>query len=108
MKIFFKKSLISKPKQFYWFKTHSLPAHFYIVSISSKIYLLQENVLDLSVLDKERKKLNGAQKITIYVHESVYLTTDINLEWIEIQRISSYKDKQPHDLKSSILSYVWP
>lgn len=69
---------------------------------------LESNTLDISVLNNERIKLNGAQKVTIYVAEHVYLATKwstktINLDFIEIKRICSYEFKQPHNLSEYLI-----
>ncbi|XP_031635406.1 uncharacterized protein LOC116348520 [Contarinia nasturtii] len=54
-----------------------------------------DNVLDLFALNKEREKLVGARKITIYVPEDVYLLTkwamkQTDFKLIEMKRITSY------------------
>lgn len=62
--------------------------------------------IDVALLNGERKKLNGAQKLVIYVSEDVYLATKwstwrINRNLIEIQRIESHELKQAHNLLPS-------
>ncbi|XP_055297754.1 uncharacterized protein LOC129566142 [Sitodiplosis mosellana] len=57
--------------------------------------------LDIAALNKERKKLAGARKVTIYVNERVYLatkwaTTDTSLELIELKRQQSRDIVRPH------------
>lgn len=51
------------------------------------------NGLDLSVLNEERRKLIGAKKISIYVHDDMYLATKwtrpIHLDLIELRRYDS-------------------
>lgn len=66
---------------------------------------LEENALDLSSLNNERKKLNGVRKVMIYVSEDVYLATkwttkDFNLDLIEMERIDSHVVKQAHRIRS--------
>ncbi|XP_055308532.1 uncharacterized protein LOC129572571 [Sitodiplosis mosellana] len=61
----------------------------------------QETVLDIAALNKERRKLVGARKVTIYVNERVYLATkwatpDTSLELIELKRQSSRDIVRPH------------
>ncbi|XP_055307593.1 uncharacterized protein LOC129571765 [Sitodiplosis mosellana] len=58
-------------------------------------------VLDIAALNKERKKLVGARKVTIYVNERIYLatkwaTSDTSLEMIELKRQSSRDIIGPH------------
>ncbi|XP_055306372.1 uncharacterized protein LOC129570697 isoform X2 [Sitodiplosis mosellana] len=58
-------------------------------------------VLDIAALNKDRKKLAGARKLTIYVNERVYLatkwaTTDTSLELIELKRQTSRDIVRPH------------
>lgn len=62
--------------------------------------------LDVAALNSERKKLNGAQKLIIYVSEDVYLATKwstrrCSRNLIEIQRIESHKLQQTHNLLPS-------
>ncbi|XP_031638040.1 uncharacterized protein LOC116350393 [Contarinia nasturtii] len=58
-----------------------------------------DGVLDLLTLNKERKKLFAAQKITIYAEEHVYLATkwamkQTDFKLIEMKRITSYDWRQ--------------
>lgn len=54
-------------------------------------------ILDLPALNRERAKLPGARKITIFVRDDVFLSTkwamngDINLSFIELRRSDSYE-----------------
>lgn len=54
------------------------------------------DIIDLSTINKERRKANGAQKVTIYAGEKAFLATKwvkktINLEFVELRRIDSYE-----------------
>lgn len=58
-------------------------------------------VLNLLELNNQREKLNGAQKVTIYVEEKVFLATKwaavkINFHLIEMKRLSSYQDNSSY------------
>lgn len=60
------------------------------------------NVIDLKALNKEREHLDKAQKITIFVHEDIYLATKwavngVKFELIELKRIFS------HDFEKNVL-----
>lgn len=64
-------------------------------------YQGEQKVLNLSMLNKERAKLVGARKMTIYVEDDVYLATkwatkngDIHLSLVEMRRSSSYEWKK--------------
>lgn len=62
------------------------------------------SVLDIVALNKERKKLNGARKVTIYVDESLYLTTKwvtstTALEMIELKRNCSREIIRPNSFR---------
>lgn len=55
---------------------------------------LRNCILDVAALNEERKKLEGARKVTIYVIEDIYLRTkwsthSINLNLVEIRRFES-------------------
>lgn len=55
----------------------------------------KEKIIDLSLLNSERKKLTGARKITLYVEEELFLATkwanqEIDLDFIQLKRIDSY------------------
>lgn len=68
---------------------------------SIEIWHFQGNVLDVSALKKERKKLEGARKVTIYVDEDVYLATkwassQTTFDLIEIKRKLSHNIIRPH------------
>lgn len=72
------------------------------------IRTLEENQLNLLTLNNERKKLIGAQKVTIYVSEEVYFATkwstmDTKLELIDMERTDSYEDKQPHNFRHRLI-----
>ncbi|XP_055317207.1 uncharacterized protein LOC129576319 [Sitodiplosis mosellana] len=61
-----------------------------------EIKFLNENTLDIVRLDNERKKLNGAQKVIIFVSDKLYfatkcITNDVILDLIEI------KNNDPHE-----------
>lgn len=54
------------------------------------------HIIDLPALNKARGKLPGAQKVTVYVGEKVFLATKwsskaTDLEYIELRRIDSYE-----------------
>lgn len=59
---------------------------------------LTRNVLKISMLDEERKKLDGfITKVTIYVEDNIFLATkwaihqgNMNLKFVEIKRTDSY------------------
>lgn len=70
---------------------------------------LNNNVLDISALNIERKKLEAARKVLVYVSEDVYIATKwakmpISLSLVEIQRSNSNAVRQEHNLRS-ILNY---
>lgn len=52
-----------------------------------------ESILDLSALNKERKKLAGACKVIIYVHNELFLATKLanglSRSLVEIKRLES-------------------
>lgn len=57
---------------------------------------LENGVLDLVVLNKEREKLNKARKVVIYVNETVFLATkwiqkEMNFKLIEMRRGESFE-----------------
>lgn len=57
-----------------------------------------DKYLDLAKLNCEREKLNGAQRMIIYVDERIYVTTkrilgQIRFNSIEMRRISAYESK---------------
>lgn len=57
-------------------------------------HMVNENLLDLFALNKERKKLAGACKTTIYVDEKVFIATKwatekTNYDLIELKRLES-------------------
>lgn len=59
----------------------------------NKIYF-DGDTMKLSILNRERAKLAGARKVTIYVPEKIFLDTkwtigDVNLEKIEMLRANS-------------------
>lgn len=59
--------------------------------------LLNENILDLPALNKQRAKLAGASKVTIYLPEEIFLATkfagSVSYSLIEIKRHESMKSK---------------
>lgn len=60
-----------------------------------RFHCVYKSVLNPTTLNAERNKLNGAEKLTIYVNERIYLATkwaskSINLDLIEIKRTVSY------------------
>ncbi|XP_055310989.1 uncharacterized protein LOC129573877 [Sitodiplosis mosellana] len=62
----------------------------------------QEKVIKIYALNKERKKLEGARKVTIYVDEDVYLATkwakaETSVDLIEIKRKESHYIVRPHN-----------
>lgn len=68
-----------------------------IYFLGDEIYFHDHDIIDLAKLNEQRKKLDNAQKITIYVRESNYMatkwalqTTDFSL--IRLKREQSYKD----------------
>lgn len=69
--------------------------------------------LDIAALNNERKKMNGARKVIIYILEDVYLRTkwammDINHNWIEIKRTISREIKDAHNFRSNTsFRYSW-
>ncbi|XP_055310988.1 uncharacterized protein LOC129573876 [Sitodiplosis mosellana] len=67
-----------------------------------EIYLFKGKVLEIYALNKERKKVEGARKVTIYVDEDVYLATksakaETLLGLIEIKRKESHYIVRPHN-----------
>lgn len=68
---------------------------------SVKIDEFNEKVLDVVKLNNERKKLQGARRVTMYVNDDVYLATkwstpETILEFIEIRRQQSCNNLRPH------------
>ncbi|XP_031620762.1 uncharacterized protein LOC116339185 [Contarinia nasturtii] len=66
-----------------------------VYNLSSGSHCNAYKILDLFALNKEREKLVGAHKITIYIREDMYLSTkwamkQTDFSLIEIKRISSY------------------
>lgn len=56
----------------------------------------EKNVIDLMAINKERQKLNGACKITIYVKNTIFLATKYaimktNFNYIELKRNESHE-----------------
>ncbi|XP_055295658.1 uncharacterized protein LOC129565148 [Sitodiplosis mosellana] len=71
--------------------------------VQIEIGWFKEKSIDLQALNKERKNLKGAQKVTIYVEEYAYLatkwaSTEINVSFITIRRCDSHKVKLAHTL----------
>lgn len=58
----------------------------------------RNGILDVRALNKEREKLNGAQKVTIYLREEIYLATkwtmkSIDFSLVELKRFESFEWK---------------
>lgn len=74
---------------------HILPFIQHSVNLKTiAIEYFDGDILDLPALNKERKKLLGARKVTIYVEERVFLATKwasktTHLGFIELKRIES-------------------
>lgn len=73
---------------------------------SVEIYQYTKDMLDVVKLNNERKKLHGAQRITVYVNDDLYratkwLTPVVTLEFIEIKRQQSYNNLRPHSFWQS-------